>query len=120
MVLGGQLQQRLGEHFEATDPHLGRREGVAPGDHTDDVRIGGRLNHEFLDAVGGLQGRLEHDLRRNLAGVVQEVDHFAGLLSHLAQRFLAVQVLRTDANQISLPSNGFSIAIVVSLLHCVG
>ena len=97
VVLGGQLQQRLGKHFEATDPHLGRGEGVAPSDHTDDVRVGGGFGHEGLDAVGRLQGGLEHDLGRDLAGVVQEVDYFAGLLSHLAQRFLAVQVLRTDA-----------------------
>ena len=97
VVLGGQLQQRLGKHFEATDPHLGRGEGVAPSDHTDDVRVGRGFGHEGLDAVGGLQGGLEHDLGRDLAGVVQEVDYFAGLLSHLAQRFLAVQVLRTDA-----------------------
>ena len=97
VVLGGQLQQRLGQHFEAADPHLGRGEGVAPGDHADDVRVGGGFGHEGLDAVGGLQGRLEHDLGRNLAGRVEEVDHLAGLLGHLAQRLLAVEVLRSDA-----------------------
>ena len=50
VVLGGQLQQRLGQHFEAADPHLGRGEGVAPGDHADDVRVGGGFGHEGLDA----------------------------------------------------------------------
>ncbi len=97
VVLGGQLQQRLGQHFETADPHLSRGEGVAPGDDADDVRVGGGFGHEGLDAVGGLQGRLQDDLGRDLAGRVEEVDHFAGLLGHLAQRFLAVQVLRTDA-----------------------
>lgn len=62
-------------------------------DYADDVRVGGGFGHEGLDAVGGLQGGLEHDLGRDLASVVQEVDHFAGLLGHLAQRFLTVQVL---------------------------
>ena len=97
VVLGGQLQQRLGEHFEAADPHLGRREGVAPGDHADDVRAGGGFGHERLDTVGGLQGRLEHDLGRDFTGRIEEVDHLAGLLGHLAQCFLAVEVLRSDA-----------------------
>ena len=97
VVLGGQLQQRLGQHFEAADPHLGRGEGVAPGDHADDVRVGGSLDHELLDTVGGLQGGLEDDLGRNLAGVVQVVDHFSGVNGDLAQGFFAVQVLRTNA-----------------------
>ena len=97
VVLGGQLQQRLGQHFEAANPHLGRGEGVAPGDDADDVRVGGSLDHELLDTVGGLQGGLEDDLGRNLAGVVQVVDHFSGVNGDLAQGFFAVQVLRTNA-----------------------
>ena len=97
VVLGGQLQQRLGQHFEAANPHLGRGEGVAPGDDADDVRVGGSLDHELLDTVGGLQGGLEDDLGRNLAGVVQVVNHFSGVNGDLTQGFLAVQVLRTNA-----------------------
>ena len=70
---------------------------MAPGDDADDVRVGGSLDHELLDTVGGLQGGLEDDLGRNLAGVVQVVDHFSGVNGDLAQGFFAVQVLRTNA-----------------------
>jgi hypothetical protein len=120
VVLGGQLQQRLGQHFEAADPHLGRGEGVAPGDDADDVRVGGSLDHEGLDAVGGLQGGLEDDLGRNLAGVVEVVDHFSGVNGDLAQGFFAVQVLRSDAEPDFLAFEGFSITIgLLPLLLCL-
>ena len=97
VMLGVQLQHRLGEHFQAADPHLGRGEGVAPGDHADDVRVGRGLDHELLDAVGGLQRGLEDDLDRDGTGGVQVVDDLGGLLGDLTQCLLAVQVLRADA-----------------------
>ena len=120
VVLRVELQQRLGEHFEAADPHLGRGEGVAPGDHADDVRVGGGFDHEGLDAVGGLQGRLKHHLDRNLAGCVERVDDFAGLLGHLTQRFFAVQILGSDAEPDFLAfKRVFHCHVIVPLLRCL-
>ena len=120
VVLRVELQQRLGEHFEATDPHLGRGEGVAPGDHADDVRVGGGFDHEGLDAVGGLQGRLKHHLDRDLAGCVERVDDFAGLLGHLTQRFFAVQILGSDAEPDFLAfKRVFHCHVIVPLLRCL-
>ena len=120
VMLGVQLQHRLGEHFQAADPHLGRGEGVAPGDHADDVRVGRGLDHELLDAVGGLQRGLEDDLDRNGAGAVQVIDDLGGLLGDLAQRLLAVQVLRADAEPDFLALERVCHNHMCCFLCCVG
>ncbi len=61
--LGVQVQQRLAQRVQPGDPHLGRGEGVHPGDHADAVRIGVGLQHDPADRAGVGEHRLPDDRR---------------------------------------------------------
>ncbi|MEG8035510.1 hypothetical protein QP157_09305 [Sphingomonas sp. LR61] len=86
-----QVQQRLCQRLQTTDPHLRGAEGVHPGGDADDLVVGARLDQGAADAVGVLQDRLPDELDRQGAG--QLGVHGLALLLHLAQRLLAVQPL---------------------------
>lgn len=77
---------------------------------------------DALNATGKIPVKvvLKHHLDRDLAGCVERVDDFAGLLGHLTQRFLAVQILGSDAEPDFLAfKRVFHCHVIVPLLRCL-
>ena len=91
--LGVQVQQGLAKSIEPGDPRLCRRERVHPRDDTDALVTGARVDarpaYLFCPGEHGLPDQADADLRP----CAQQVDYLGGLLSHLAQRLLAVECL---------------------------
>ena len=69
---------------------------MQPGDQTDTAfrMVGIAADRENF--IRRLDGRLENDLDRKIAGGVQSVDHDLRVFSDLLQGFRAVQVLAAD------------------------
>ena len=59
VVLSMEVGDGLAKLLQAVDPHLGRREGVAPGDEANAVGSGIRLLAKVGDLLGSLGDRLE-------------------------------------------------------------
>jgi len=80
-----QVRERLLELGQARNPHLGRREGVHPGDETDAVlrRVG--FEAQIADGFGRGQHRLENHLHREMFGSAQRRRNFAGMFCDLLQ-----------------------------------
>jgi hypothetical protein len=75
-----QVQQRCLQCVEAGDPHLGRGEGVHPGDQPYAIRVGAGGLDDLVDRRRVGHHRLPPDGQREPAGVVELVDDGAGLL----------------------------------------
>ena len=91
--LGVQVQQRLLQGIEPADPHLGRREGVHPRDHADDLVGAVGLEREALDRVALLEHRLPDDRDRDVAAGPEGRRDLLRLLRHLGEGLGAVEVL---------------------------
>ena len=91
--LGVQVQHRLLQRLQAVDPHLRRGERVHPRDHADAPVVGVDVEELTVDRVLLLEHGLEHDRHRDRPGGVELADDRFGLVGHLTQRLVAVQVL---------------------------
>ena len=96
VVLGGEMQVGLLQVSKAVDPHLGRGEGVAPGDDASAVLGVIRLAHDVGDLLVGLGGHLVHQLAGEVAGGVHLVHHFLRAGGDGLQHLGAVQELGAD------------------------
>ena len=85
-----EVQQRLLQRVEATDPHLGGAEGVHPGDDPDDLVPRVHVEGEATDAVGILEHGFPHDADGELR---KPGDDGLGLLGDLTEGLFAVEVL---------------------------
>jgi hypothetical protein len=87
------MDERLAECGQAGDPHLGRRERVHPGDHTDAVRRGIRLAQDGRNLVRGGDHGLGHDPHRDRFRFGEPGRDPRGVAGDLVQGGLAVEVL---------------------------
>jgi len=94
--LGVEVDEGLAQLVEATDPHLGRREGVHPQHQTGAARITVGRQAQGADVIAGGHHRLEHQRHRQLLRRVETGDHLARVLSDLIEGGLAVEVLAAD------------------------
>jgi hypothetical protein len=78
---------------QTVDPHLGRGEGVAPGD--DASAIGGAvgLDQGCTDVLRTGQDGLEDEPERETARCIELVDNGLGVLGNSAERLLSIEVL---------------------------
>jgi hypothetical protein len=91
--LGVQVQERLAQRVQATDPHLRRREGVHPDDDADAVVVRRGVQHRAPDLVGGEDDGLPDQLDGGLQPVGELPDHLPRLLGDLIERLGPVQRL---------------------------
>ena len=91
--LGVEVEQWLRDHVEACDPHLGGAEGVHPGDNAEHLVVSVCLKEEAPDRVGTRQDGLPHDLDRDVARGVEDVDNALRLRRHLGESLGAVELL---------------------------
>ena len=91
--LGVQVQERLSQDVEPGDPRLCRRERVHPRDDTDAVIRGARLDARPAYLCRPGEHRLPDQADTDLRPRVEQIDYLGGLLSHLAQRLVAVECL---------------------------
>ncbi len=92
-VLGVELEERLVQGVDARDPHLGRGEGVHPGDDADAGVVGVGGQHGGPDGVAVLEDRLPHDRHGDGVGVVEPGGDLPGLVGDPGESLLAVEVL---------------------------
>ena len=90
-----EVQERLLEGREPADPHLGRREGVHPGDQPDAGIAGVGLLAEALDLVRTGQDGLDHHLDRDVARGIKAGRDPQRMLGDGLERVGAVQMLRS-------------------------
>jgi hypothetical protein len=93
IVLGVQMQQRLPQRTQPGDPHLGGRERVHPGDHTDAAVVRVRVEAGPADRVRRGQHRLLHDADRDGWRGGESGHDLGRLLLDHTQRVLAVEAL---------------------------
>ena len=88
-----QVEQRLVEGAEPGDPHLGRAEGVHPGDDADHGVTVVRRQHDPPDLVRLGEHRLPHDPDGNGRGRLERARDLRGLPGNLLKRLRTVEVL---------------------------
>ena len=88
-----QVGQRLGQGRQSGDPHLGRREGVHPGDHADAMGRSVGIAADVKDRFRRRDDRLEDDAQGQPRGGAEPLDQTAAVFGHLAKSRLAVKVL---------------------------
>ena len=95
VVLGVEVEKRLLQVLQALDPHLGRREGMHPGDDAD--ALGGVVGgiHHVLDLTAAVGRALVNDLDGDVAGGVEALHHLLGMSVHGDHRIPSVEELRT-------------------------
>ena len=93
VVLRVQMADRFAELLESVDPHLRRRERVAPRHETDALRGVVRLLTEFGDGVRRNHDRLENNFHRNRAGFVQRGGDFLRMFRDGFEGFGSVKML---------------------------
>ena len=93
VVLCVQMEQGLAQDLQAVNPHLGRGEGVHPGDDADTalVRIG--CGHHLGHLMGVVGGALVDHLHGQPARLVEAFHHFLGMAVHLHYGITAIQEL---------------------------
>ena len=92
--LGVEMEERLLEQVEATNPHLRRREGMHPQDKAGAVRVGGRIGADFRDLIGRRGDELEHGLERKGGRRRELGGDLGGVACDLFERPGPVQMLR--------------------------
>ena len=97
VVLRRKLAQRLAEVLQAQDVVLRGAEGVGPGDDAGAVGVVVGLVEDLLDHRSGEEVGLELDLERDLLRGVEVVDDLLGVLVHVLEALVAVQVLGAGA-----------------------
>ena len=93
--LGMEVEDWLVELLEAVNPHLGGREGVHPCDYADAfVGVIGSL-HQVEHFARGVGGTFIYYFYREIAGVVETVDHLLRVGVDLNHGVAAVKELGT-------------------------
>ena len=95
VVLGMEMEQRLAQVLQALDPHLGRREGMHPGDDADAFGVVVGSVHHVFDLTAAVGRALINDPDGDIAGGVQPLDHFLGMSVHGDHGVPSVEELRT-------------------------
>ncbi len=93
VVLGVQMRKRLLERAQAGDPHLGRREGVHPGDQADALLGGVGLQHQLVDRPGVVSTDLNTTLTEIAAASSSAFGNHPRVLGDMLERLGAIQVL---------------------------
>ncbi len=93
IVLRVQMRDRFAELLEAVDPHLRRREGVAPGDEADASGGVVRGLAKFRHGVRRNHHRLENDFDRNRGRGVERLGDFLRMFGDGLERFRPVKML---------------------------
>jgi hypothetical protein len=88
-----QVEERLRQCRQTTDPHLGRRERVHPGDHADAGGRGVRLEAQPADRLRALDDRSVENADGDRGGRVERTGDLARVRVDLSQRLVAVEVL---------------------------
>ena len=91
-----QVHERLAQGAQPGDPHLGRGEGVHPGDQPDAVGGGVGLHANLVDRLRRRHDRLEDDLDRDLPGAGQGLGDLPGVLIDLLEGLGPVEVLTSS------------------------
>ena len=94
--LSMELQQWFVQLCQRWDPHFGWREGVHPHHHTHALlRVIG-IASNGRDFIQCRAGWFQYNFQRQAGFFVQLVSNDLGMISHLFQRFRAIQMLATD------------------------
>ena len=88
-----QMQKGLPEKLQAFDPHLGRGEGVHPGNDAYTVVIIHDPSHILHTDPGSLHGGQQLDGNGILQPAVQKIHDLGAVSSDLLQAFLSIQIL---------------------------
>ena len=93
VVLGGKMAVGLLEIHKAVDPHLGGREGVAPGDDAAALVVVVGLLDYIGNLLVGLGGDLIDQLAGQVTGGIHLLHHLGGTLGYRFQDLGTVQKL---------------------------
>lgn len=88
-----EVEQRLLQTLQAVNPHLGRRECVHPGDHTDTFLVGVGCHHHVFHFVGVVGCALIYDFDGQASGIVQAGYHLFGVSVYLLYCVTSVKEL---------------------------
>jgi len=91
--LGMQMQEGFLEILQAGNPHLGRREGVHPGDQTNAVWRGVGFDAQVIDFLRAGQDGFENHLAGNRGGITEGGGDFFGIFGNLLEGFGTIKVL---------------------------
>ena len=90
-----QVKHGLSKLLQSLDPHLGRGEGVHPGNDADAVIVTGRFTHILDTNLRGLYGGKYFHCRDSFQLLIQELCHLTGVCRYLLQALFTIQILRT-------------------------
>ena len=88
-----QMRHRFAQRLEAVDPHLGRRERMAPGDEADAVFGVVGLLAKRSDVIRRGHHRFEDDLDRNGGRGIERLGDFLRMFRDGLEGFGAVEML---------------------------
>ena len=90
---GVQVQQRHLQRIQPADPHLGRGEGVHPGDHAQTVGVGVRFQHDPMDGFAVGQHGLPLHGQRELPRFIELINNLLRLTLDLLERLRTIKAL---------------------------